>query len=266
MIVSEITIFPIKALAGISLGASVVTSKGFQYDRRFMLVDESHQFITQRTHPELTAFSLSLVNEVLTISHPAGGSVEISIHPPSSATINATIWGDTVRASRVSKEADDLFSDTLESLIHLVGMPDTSLRQIDPDYSNPGEGVSFADGFPILVLGTASLEELNGRLENPVPTNRFRANLLVSGGKPWAEDEWGAMHFGKATLNIAKPCARCVVIQTDQKTGERAAEPTKTLLTYRKIGSKVLVGMNAIPLPSAIGFQISVGDSFSISD
>ena len=275
MKVSALTIYPIKALAGIELQSATVTRHGLQYDRRFMLVDQAGKFMTQRANPELTAFSVHLVDGNVVVGYPNGGSVAFPAHPSEGQGSRATVWDDAVDVTPVSKEVDTFFSDVLGSDVRLVGMPESSIRQVDQTYGREQDVVSFADGYPILVLGAASIGELNGRITAKgnlaVPVNRFRPNILISGAEPWKEDTWTAMHFSalpfpRASIRLVKPCARCLVIRTDQKTGQRHAEPLETLVTYRKFGSKVLVGMNAIPEEASLGCVIDVGESFTVSD
>jgi uncharacterized protein YcbX len=121
---------------------------------------------------------------------------------------------------------------------------------VDPAYGRPGDRVSFADGFPLLVVNTASLEDLNARLAQPVPIARFRSNLVVSGAAPWAEDGWRSLHVGHIAFRAVKPCTRCIVIATDQNTGARAPdrEPLRTLATFRPdAGGRALFGQNLVP-------------------
>ena len=275
MKISALTIYPIKALAGIELQRAVVTRHGLQHDRRFMLTDPSGKFMTQRANPELTAFSVQLNGSHLVVTHPAAGSIEFPANPREGHSSKATVWDDTVDVTPVSKDVDTFFSDAIGSSVRLVGMPESSIRQVDQAYGREQDVVSFADGYPILVLGSASIEELNARIasrgNDPVPVNRFRPNILISGAAPWEEDTGTAMHFPalpfpRVSIRLVKPCARCLVIRTDQQTGQRHAEPLETLLTYRKTESKVLVGMNAIPEEATIGRVIEVGESFTVSD
>ena len=175
---------------------------------------------------------------------------------------DVAIWGDRVQATTVSPEADAFFSDVLAEAVELVWMPDDADRVADPEWAPDGHRVSFADGFPILVLGSASITELNARLVTPVSSRRFRANVLIGGSAAWAEDEWRTLETESARLDLVKPCARCVVIATDQQTGERSREPTATLATYRVRHGKVMVGMNAVAGPS--GGLLTVGQPIRI--
>jgi uncharacterized protein YcbX len=121
--------------------------------------------------------------------------------------------------------------------------------------------VSFADGFPFLLISEESLADLNRRLAYPLPMNRFRPNLVVAGGEPYAEDGWSRMEIGNLRLQVVKPCGRCLVTTTDQDTGERGKEPLRTLATYRKVGSEVMFGQNVVH--ENIG-RLRVGDSVTL--
>lgn len=264
MHIDYLNIFPIKALAGISVKSAVITAKGLRYDRRFMLVDESNRFITQRTHPQLTSFSVELEENRLAINHAMAGHVAFDAVPCEGESFPAIVWNDTVQVSAVGDAADQFFTEALNESVRLVGMPKTSHRQVNLMYGKEGDDVSFADAYPILLLGNASIEELNSRINTPVPLNRFRANIGVTGSRPWAEDTWNTVQIGKAEIQLVKPCERCIVIRTDQQTGERHDEPMQTLLKYRRFNSKVMVGMNCIPSISAIGTEIHVGQALTI--
>ena len=263
MIIESLHIYPVKALAGISLQEAEVTPRGLKYDRRFMLVTDDDRFITQRTHPQLTQFGVEIMGNDLMISHPESGRVQTSLTPASEPSGRATVWNDEVLVSKVRKEVDRFFSKALGESIRMVGMPDCSVRQVDLQYGEPGELVSFADGYPVLVLGRASIEELNTRLDNPVPIKRFRANIIVSGSGAWEEDSWKEVSAERVVLKMAKQCARCIVIRTDQQTGERSDEPMTTLLTYRRFDKKVMVGMNAIPDRGSEGLVLKVGQTIA---
>jgi uncharacterized protein len=136
-------------------------------------------------------------------------------------------------------------------------MPISSDRRVSPKYAVNNESVSFADGMPYLVIGQASLDELNTRLEIPVPMDRFRPNLVFTGGKAFEEDDWDKVKIGNSLFKVTKPCARCVMTTVDQNTGKKSKEPLKTLSTYRNVNGKVMFGQNMLLLE---GEKISVGD------
>ncbi|HEY9015982.1 MAG TPA: MOSC domain-containing protein, partial [Gemmatimonadales bacterium] len=129
----------------------------------------------------------------------------------------------------------------------LVHLPEQAKRLVDPVYAPPGATVSFADAFPFLVISKESLADLNGRLAQPLPMNRFRPNLVIAGaGYPYAEDRWKQMRIGEITFSLVKPCSRCVITTTDQSTAERGKEPLRTLSRYRKVDGKAMFGQNAV--------------------
>jgi uncharacterized protein len=125
-------------------------------------------------------------------------------------------------------------------------MPDDSVRPVDPDYAGPGHRVGFADGFPFLLISEASLDELNGRLTQPVPMARFRPNLVVAGCEAFAEDGWRRIRIGGLAFDLVKPCSRCIIPTIDIATGQRDAEPLRTLMGYRKRDNRILFGQNLV--------------------
>jgi len=260
--IEQLVIYPVKGLAGIAVDSAQITPFGLAGDRRYMLVDENGRFLTQRTLPQLTQFSVGMPSpEKVIIEWPDGDVVWLPMLSedalerfPERKLVE--VWGDEVEAATGWAEVDAFFSDALEKRVQLAWMPEDARRVADPDFTAHEELVSFADGFPILVLGSASIDELNQRLRDPVPMNRFRANVLVGGSEPWEEDTWKNMQVGDASVDLVKPCARCVVITTDQATGERSKEPTAALATYRRRDGKVMVGMNAVAHPHGATLRV----------
>jgi uncharacterized protein YcbX len=157
-----------------------------------------------------------------------------------------TVWRDRCAAVTAGPDAAEWFSSFLGTRCELVRQPDTGFRQVDTGYADPGDRVAFADGFPFLLISRASVDELNHRLDTPVAADRFRANIIVDGCAPHAEDHWSEIAIGVVAFRVAKPCARCIVITTDQNSGARSAEPLRTLAGYRTVGGKVLFGQNLV--------------------
>jgi uncharacterized protein YcbX len=145
--------------------------------------------------------------------------------------------------------------------VRIVKMPDSTKRKVDPRYAVNKESVSFADGMPYLLIGQKSLDELNSKLDDAVPMNRFRPNIVFSGGDAFSEDTWGKIQIGEVDFQVVKPCARCVMVTVDQTTGDKAAEPLKTLAEFRKEGNKILFGQNMVALSNGI---IKVGDKLKL--
>ena len=247
LILSEINIYPIKSLAGISLNSAEVEERGLKYDRRWVLVDESNTFFTQRDFPEMALINVSVENTGLQLKHKKK-TIEPLVIPfefEHKEKSDVVIWEDVVIGEFYNHEIDEWFSDILGIKCRLVKMPESTKRIVDKKYAK-NKIVSFADGYPFLIIGQASLDDLNSRLEKPLPMNRFRTNFVFTGGKPFEEDNWKKFKIGNVIFQAVKPCARCVITTTDQETAERAHEPLLTLSKYRKIDNKVNFGMNLI--------------------
>lgn len=268
MELSEINIYPIKSLAGISLNESVVEEKGLQFDRRWMLVDEKGMFFTQREFPKMATMKVSLENEKLKVICESE-SVEIPFEPNSDERINVTVWGSRCKAVSYDETINGWFSDILQTNCKLVVMPEDSRRKVNPFYAvrKFEDVVSFADGYPVLLIGEGSLNDLNNRLFDPIPMNRFRPNLVVKDSEAFAEDKWKKIKVGEVIFHLVKPCARCVMTTIDQQTGILdGKEPLKTLSTYRLVKSKgeskINFGQNLIA--ENFGKTVKIGDKIEI--
>lgn len=246
--VTEIWIYPIKSLGGIRLAASSVQEKGLKYDRRWMLVDADGNFLTQRNHPKMALFNLRWERNALVVTHE-GAQMELPVdHPGKGPAKAARIWNDSVSVVEAAADYHAWFSDRLGIACRLVHFPEEQPRLIDPAFRPANEHVSLADGYPILVIGQASLDDLNARLEQPVPMNRFRPNIVFSGGDPYEEDGWKHFRIGNNRLLGVKPCGRCVLTTVDQKTGIPGKEPLLTLSRYRRMNERICFGQNVIPI------------------
>lgn len=264
--VTEINIYPVKSLGGVSIDSGESTSRGLQHDRRFMLVDENHEFLTQREHPQMATIRTALDGHDLVLSSPFEDSITVPLQPRLLPTRTVKVWSSRVHAHTVSAEADTWLSDYLGIDARLVYMPEATARRVSPDYAKNGEVVSFADGYPVMITSEESLAELNSRIVavggKPVTMDRFRANIVVKGGKAFAEDTWRDFAIGSSVFRGVKPCTRCQITTTDQATGEvLGPEPLRTLATFRDSPRGVRFGMNL--LPTKLG-TIRVGDSVSI--
>ncbi|MCP4898658.1 MAG: MOSC domain-containing protein [bacterium] len=256
--ISELWIYPIKSCGGIPLDRAEVQARGFAGDRRFMVVDSEGRFLSQRTLPAMARIRTRISGARLILSTIDSNDFDLPITGREGCEVKTTVWNDTCRSIDQGEDAARWFSQVLETDCRLVFMPDPTLRPVDQEYGRPPDTVSFADGYPFLLISQGSLDELNQRLERPVPMNRFRPNIVVSGCPPYAEDDWLSMVVGDITFLPIKPCSRCVVITTDQTTCERYPEPLRTLATYRQREGKVLFGQNLVH--DGIG-QIEVGNS-----
>jgi len=261
--VSELNIYPIKSLAGIALETAVVTSRGLQYDRRMMLVDENNCFFTQREYPAMALLQPVLTNDGLLIRHKNNSSDALFIpqQPSNSELVNVTVWDDTCEGQLYEAGINDWFSQALGLSCKLVYMPVTSNRAVDKRYASNNEITSFSDGYPILVIGQASLDDLNNRLAAPLPMNRFRPNIVFTGGGAFLEDEMALFTINGIRFSAVKPCARCVMTTINQDTMEQSKEPLKTLAGYRFKDNKILFGQNLLHKGTG---AINVGDAIDI--
>lgn len=263
MKLQDIYVYPIKSLGGIRLEEAEVQEKGLKYDRRWMLVDKEGVFLTQRKHTHMSMIQVELSTEGLRVYLKKDPATQIMVPygQCDGRELAVVIWEDTVTARIVDKSISSWFTEQLGIPCDLVIMPESTKRKLKPQYAVNGESVSFADGMPYLIIGQASLDDLNSRLEKPVPMERFRPNFVFSGKEPFAEDSGEIVHIGRNKFKITKPSARCVLITIDQKTGEKGKEPLKTLATYRTVDKKVMFGQNMLLLA---GDKVKVGDKVII--
>ncbi|MCC7466010.1 MAG: MOSC domain-containing protein [Saprospiraceae bacterium] len=268
MQLTQIHIYPIKSLGGISLQEAVVEPRGLRYDRRWMLVDAEGRFMSQREIPEMALLRTAITPTFLEVFHKDRPDdrlqIPLEIQPDAYPKIMVEVWSDRCAARLLEEHLHAWFSRVLQQPLRLVYMPDTTRRRADGRYAPAGQVVSFADGFPFLLIGEASLADLNSRLEQTVPMDRFRPNLVFAGADAFEEDQWTDFTIQDQPFRCVKPCARCVMITADQETAARHAEPLKTLATYRKKGNKVLFGQNVIWLGKK-NAMIRVGDRMAQS-
>ena len=257
-VLSEIWIYPVKSLGGFRVPAATVSEKGLQNDRRWMLINEEGKFLTQRALPLMALFKVRRDGAQLVVSWERD---EIELAPPVGPSRDAVIWNDTVVVSEANAHYHRWFSERLGTACRLVAFPEENPRLIDSAYRRAHENVSLADGYPLLIIGQASLDDLNGRLDAPVPMNRFRPNLVFTGGVPYEEDGWKNFRVGGNAFAGVKPCARCVLTTVDQETGTTGKEPLLTLSRYRKKNEKIYFGLNVIPLEQK---EIHEGDEIYV--
>jgi hypothetical protein len=254
---SALTSYPIKSCRGIALHEARVEERGLELDRRWMLVDGEGVFLTQRQHPTMALLGVDLHDGGLVVKAPGREDLRIPFDDRGER-VNVRIWNDTVQAALVGHGTAEWFSAFLGVPVRLVFLPEEIRRPVDPRHAPAGYHTGFSDGYPILLISEASLEDLNSRLRQPVSPNRFRANLVVRGCVPYAEDTWRSFRIGSCVFRIVKPCARCVVTTVNPETGERETEPLKTLEQYRRKDGKVLFGQNVIA--ETLG-SIRIGDT-----
>ena len=291
MNISQINIYPVKSLKGMRLDSSVVEKRGLRFDRRWMLTDRNGYFFTQRELPHMATIRIAIDGDELTAAAPGTEELRLPLHPEIRLRQHVTVWQSEVEAHVYDRHVNEWFSEVLKRECRLVLMPETTERHVSEQFDSGEDIVSFADGYPLLLIGEASLEELNrrisvnsdkstleGRLESRgVTMDRFRPSIVVRGSEPFAEDDWAKIRVGEATFRVVKPCGRCVITTIDQEKGEVVGkEPLRTLATFRKASdvrpvgyerfghgpTSVLFGENLIPEnPGAV---VSLGDEVEV--
>ena len=263
LVIQDIYIYPIKSLGGISLQESEVQETGLQYDRRWMLTDEGYNFISQRTCPQMALLQVNLSSDSLIITHKKSSLAPLAIplYPVKGEEVTVSIWDDICTAFEVGTSANRWLSDILKMSVKLVYMPATTRRFVDADYAKKEEIVSFADAFPLLMIGQSSLDDLNCRLEKHLPMERFRPNIVFNGGAPYLEDLMYKFQIGNISFSAVKPCARCVITTIDNELATKGTEPLKTLSTYRASKNKIMFGQNLLYSGTGI---IKVGDKLIV--
>ncbi|WPR74203.1 MOSC domain-containing protein [Algoriphagus sp. NG3] len=261
--IHSLYVYPIKSLAGVSLSQAKVEEQGFELDRRWMLVDEEGRFLSQRTLPGMATIKVEIGDHSLDVfvSSRPEDRIRVPLHAVGEE-ISVKVWDDEMLARLVDPQIDAWFSQKLGVKARLVHMSSPKARKVDPRYAVNEESVSFADGMPYLIIGEESLNDLNSRLEFPVSMDRFRPNIVFSGGTPFQEDSFQRIKIGEIDFQLVKPCARCVMITVDQQSGSKGKEPLKTLATYRTKNKKIYFGQNMVALSSG---KLRVGDLIQVS-
>ncbi len=248
-VLSGLIYYPIKGCRGFEVPAWGVERMGLARDRRLMVVTSEGDFLTQRERPRLALVTPELDGDTLTLHAPGCDSLRLPLRTGGMPR-PVNIWKSRdVHAIDQGEEAAGWFSQWLGSPARLVHFADGFMRRLSPEYAvNPDDHTGFADGYPLLIISEESLADLNSRLTEPLPMNRFRPNLVVRNCEPFEEDRWKRIRIGGIEFAIVKGCARCVVTTIDKETLERSKEPLKTLAAFRKGPRGVMFGQNGIPL------------------
>lgn len=269
----SVHIYPLKGCRAIDLRESVVDPWGLAGDRRWLVVDADYRFFSQREHASMARLvvtygpgGLAGLGSGIRVSCDGFAPLWVPTPGPAAEMLKVSVWSSRVLAAAAGAEADAWFSAYLGEPARLVYLDDPTRRAVNPDFGMDGDVVSFADGFPLLVTSTGSLGQLGEWLtaagEEPVPMNRFRPNVVLTGFEPWAEDRWRRLRIGSVSFRVAKPCGRCLVTTTDQATGERGTQPLKMLGARRRFGQALVFGQNLIPDSRGL---IRVGDPVQIT-
>ncbi|MEU2600651.1 MOSC domain-containing protein [Streptomyces hirsutus] len=270
-LLQSIHVHPVKAFRSLPLREVVVEPWGPAGDRRWMLTDDGGRVVTQRGHPRLALAAAELLpGGGLRLSAPGRDPVTVPAPAPGGPTERVEIFRDKIDVVPAEGDAVHAWcSAFLGADVRLVHLDDPATRRpVEPGFALPGETVSLADGYPLLLTTTASLDALNTLVaggdhadEGPLPMNRFRPNLVVEGTTAWAEDTWSRITVGEVAFRVAKPSGRCVVTTTDQRTAERGREPLHSLGRHRRFGDQLVFGQNLVPLAPG---TVRVGDPVTV--
>lgn len=256
--------YPIKSCRGLDVLRARVGRRGIEDDRRWMIVDASGRFVSQREDARLALVGVELEGDRLRLSAPGAPALDMPARIAEGARVSVSVWRSDVEAL-VHPGASAWLSAHLGTELRVVYMPDDVRREVNPAYARAGDVVSFADGYPLLLATRESLADLEARAGIALEMRRFRPNVVVEGAAAWAEDGWSRLRIGGVTLRAPKPCDRCVVTTIDPATGVAGKEPLRTLATFRRVESKVLFGVNLIPeLGDHDAVEIAVGDSVEV--
>lgn len=258
--VQSLFVYPLKSGAAFERDHLTFDRLGPVGDRRWMAVDLSGQFITQREAPRLATVRASF-DELGRLRLEAPDLEPYSHFEAQSRETQATIWKSTLDALDIGDRAAEWLSEALGTSCRIVRAGPSHQRPVDPARTSQDDiHMSYVDSAPILAISEASLVELNSRLDTPVPMDRFRPNIVIEGADAFAEDGWAGLRIGEAEFRFVKRCPRCKIVTLDQRTGEsHGAEPLKTLASYRRDGTKVMFGAYFTPTV-AQSPAIRVGD------
>ena len=246
--VSHLYVYPIKSLGGILLDQVKLSDRGLEYDRRWVLIDDNNRFISQREVARMALLHTVICGSRL-IVFEKGHSADVlglDLIPANGDRVQVVLFKDESEGVVAEEAVNNWFSKKLGLNCRLVYMPDAVRRVVDPVYAHNGEITAFSDGFPLLMIGQASLNDLNNRVDQWLPMNRFRPNIVFTGGAAFEEDTMKKVEINGICFSAVKPCARCVVTTIDQETGLKGKEPLRTLNKYRQLNNKLYFGQNIL--------------------
>ena len=258
--ISQLYTYPLKSARGQASDHLQLAAMGPQHDRRWMVVDDSGQYITQRQLPRLCLISATVNRGYLTLEAAGYSALVVDSHQPQQSS-RVSVWDDIVDAWDCGDKAADWLSHFLATPCRLVFMPDHCQRWVDTDYARNNEIVSFADAFPLLLISEASLDDLNTRLSSPIAMNRFRPNIVVRGCEPFAEDTWRSFRVGDLQFSVVKACSRCVIPCIDPETGEKQGQINRVLASFRRRDGAIFFGQNLLCEGEGV---IRVGDTVDL--
>jgi uncharacterized protein len=264
--VQSLYVYPFKSARGIPRDRARLAVTGFEWDRHWMATDVNGRFLSQRTHPRLACVETELGDSALRLKAPGLPPLDLPF-VASGPSANVQVWKDDCVGLDQGPEAAHWMSVALADEVRVVQVPRQIERRADPrfggEHSSP---VSYVDGFPFLVCNSASLTSLNERMPEPIPMERFRPNIVLEGLEPFAEDRIESLRIGGVVLRLVKPCTRCVITATDQRTGLPGVNPLPVLREFR-FDAKLLgvkFGENAVAT-AGIGEEIERGAACDVT-
>jgi uncharacterized protein YcbX len=260
VVVQDLFVYPLKSARGIARSTVRLTATGFEWDRQWMAIDALGTFVSQRTHPKLAQVEPSIERDSLTLMSRDLQPLHLPLAPVGEG-VPVKVWNDRCTGLDQGDEAADWISRAVGDVLRLVRQAPSLDRMADPKFAgSKPTPVSFADGYPFLVCNQASLTDLNARMPEHIPMERFRPNIVLTGLSAFAEDSIDTIRIGAVTLDLVKPCTRCIITSTDQRTGERSTNPLPVLRTFRfdRTLLGVAFGENAIAR-EGIGLNIERG-------
>jgi uncharacterized protein YcbX len=226
-----------------------------------MLVDDQGQFMTQRNKSDMALLQTELKQDGIRVYHKTNKAEIFIPFEPSGGTMMVQVWSSRCKAIIADDKANEFFSDVLAQSCRLVFMPSSTNRRVDGRYAMNKEIISFTDGYPFLMLGQSSLDDLNNRLEHKLPINRFRPSIVFTGGAAYEEDTMARFSINHLLFFGVKLCARCIVTTINQENTIKSREPLYTLSGYRKVNNKIYFGQNLIHQGEGV---VSVGDPIEV--
>lgn len=248
MVLSELYRYPVKSGQAERLQASAVGLLGLQGDRRWMVVEQDNgRFLTQRAWPQLSQLQATdSTGGGLLLQVPGQAPLSVPVPDADTALRGVTLWRDTLRVPDAGDEVAAWLSQWLGKAVRLVHCPEQRARYLPSGYGMNSDRAAFPDGFPLLLVGQGSVDDLSRRVGRPMEVLRLRPNLVVAGAAPFAEDGWKRIRIGTLEFRLLKPSVRCIFTTLDPATGARSAdrEPLSTLKTYREKDGDILFGQN----------------------
>ncbi|MHC6224856.1 MOSC domain-containing protein [Pseudomonas sp. X10] len=265
MYLSALYHYPVKSGRALALQQSPVDLLGLRGDRRWMVVEEENgRFLTQRAYPQLSQLSAHYGEAgQLFLQAPGQEPLEVAIPAADEGLRGVTLWRDSLRVPDAGEASAAWLSRLVGKPVRLVYCPEQRARYLPNGYGLNSDRAAFPDGFPLLLIGQASLDDLCQRVGRPMEMLRFRPNLVVEGSTAFAEDGWRRIRIGSLEFRVLKPSVRCIFTTLDPQTGERSPdrEPLATLRTYREKEGDVLFGQNLAVDGSGVlevGMQVEV--------